>query len=512
MKGIKAFCKKNAAIITIISLLAFVIRLPLLAQSGRGIDTVEFINAPEGYYAAWNMVGRFGLTFISRLYHPYLNGILTMITFILSAFLLMYLWDRAVAERESFSFGIIVPIMMILAHPVLTEQLYFGLQSFGVCLAYILVTASVLITGTMLISDDKEREKSGKTCLEPRRMCYACVSVFLLVIAFSVYQSFCEVYIFEVLSILLLRSFNGKGRLKEAISYALTFIAGFAFYLITARIISGGSSYFGGEVRWGKYPISENLRGLAGAIFKSMTGYNSVHYNFSYGLILILAAILLLIRKREASGIGARTWLYAIATVFSPYLLTLVSGGYSPIRAKLAFPLCVAFWAYMCMFLCRQVNVRFKKIISIAVILVCISGIISEICITERLYYTAKEVIRMEDDLVHDIALRVDEVADGEDVPILFIGKQEFEGNELCIQGEVMGYSHFEWDTDVPPRYYKSSERIVSLFNILGHDYRIIEDLPLLTDVDELTKDMPVWPSAGSVSKIDETIIVKLSD
>ena len=100
----------------------------------------------------------------------------------------------------------------------------------------------------------------------------------------------------------------------------------------------------------------------------------------------------------------------------------------------------------------------------------------------------------------------------GEDLPVIFVGKKEISNDVGGIKGETIGYSHFEWDTDVPPKYYRSTERIVALMHLMGHDYRMIEDLSLLNGLDAKTEAYPSWPDQGSVIKKDGVMIIKLSD
>lgn len=503
MKSFLGFLRRNRIAIAVTALILSAVRSPLLMGVKPGIDTVSFIYDPDSYYQPWNMVGRFGLTFLSKYmgigFDPYLTGIFTLLLLILAAVLAVYVCAYAMPDQDITPVGFILPALAFSLHPIMTEQLYFALQSVEVCLAYIIVSVSVLIVAHQTVSEN-------------RKLLMYIPAVVFLAFGISIYQAFCEVFIFETAAVLLFSSFNGKGKIKDTVPYIIVFALGFILYLITARIVSGGSSYYGGEVRWGKYPVKDNLIGLAGAVVKSLTGYNDPHYSFTYGLLVICALILLALYTKDRKEGRTITWIYMVAMLACPYLLAAVSGGYSPMRTKLSLPVSSAFIACLCVYLAGRSADNAKKAAAVVVSVICILGVFAESYVTLGMYKAADICYDKETALAGEIAADIDEVMQDDDLPVLFIGKKEISNEVGGIKGETIGFSHFEWDTDVPPKYYRSTDRIIALMHLIGHDYRMIEDLSLLNDPDSETASCPSWPEEGSVIRKDNVIMVKLSD
>ncbi len=503
MKGFLKFIYNNRIAIAVTAVLSAAVRFAMLACFKPGIDTVSYIYNPDGYYEPWNMVGRFGLTFLSRCmgrnFNLYVTGIVTVILLVFAAVVSAYVCAYALQDDEPGFAAFALPALLFTLHPIMTEQLYFALQSIEVCLAYIFISVSVLI-----VAHQADKETGKPYMYIP--------AVLLFAFGVSIYQAFCEVFIFETAAVLLFASLKRNGKLKDTIPYISVFAVGFALYLITAKIVSGGSSYYGGEVRWGKYPVKDNLIGLAGAVIKSLTGYNDPHYSFTYGLLVVCALILLAVYTKDRKEGRVMTWLYMCAMLICPYLLAAVSGGYSPIRTKLSLPVSVAFVACLCIYLAGRSADKVKKSATVIAAVICVSGILAESYVTLGMYRAADMCYEKETALAKEIAADIDEVMQGDDLPVLFVGKKEISSEVGGIKGETIGYSHFEWDTDVPPKYYRSTERIIALMHLTGHEYKMIEDLSLLNDLDARTASYPSWPEEGSVVKEDKVILVKLSD
>ena len=74
-----------------------------------------------------------------------------------------------------------------------------------------------------------------------------------------------------------------------------------------------------------------------------------------------------------------------------------------------------------------------------------------------------------------------------------------------------MGQSFFNWDVDVEPLYFFSSNRIVDFMNTLGSSY----SKPTTGQVDLVSgviADMPCYPAPGSITWVEDTLVVKLSE
>lgn len=93
-----------------------------------------------------------------------------------------------------------------------------------------------------------------------------------------------------------------------------------------------------------------------------------------------------------------------------------------------------------------------------------------------------------------------------EKIPIAFIGKYQFEENQLFLKTkDVFGASFFEWDNGNP-------YRMNLLFKTVGeNNFEVVlpdENNQLLMK----SKEMPCWPYNGSVAYMEDVVVVKLSE
>jgi hypothetical protein len=94
-------------------------------------------------------------------------------------------------------------------------------------------------------------------------------------------------------------------------------------------------------------------------------------------------------------------------------------------------------------------------------------------------------------------------------LPLALIGKYQpkFEFNYLY--GDVIGYSSFGWIN--PKDYYESTERGLAFMNSLGLNYEIPGE-ELMEKARDASKTMPDYPDMGCVKRLDDVIVVKISD
>ena len=109
-----------------------------------------------------------------------------------------------------------------------------------------------------------------------------------------------------------------------------------------------------------------------------------------------------------------------------------------------------------------------------------------------------------------ELITRLEQVRGQDSLPVIVIGKKEFEGNNACLLGEVIGRSFFDYDTDVEPAFYWSTRRILGFLHILGKDYAMVSE-DRVEQAMEYSTYMPEWPAENSVQVWDGMIVVKLS-
>ena len=76
--------------------------------------------------------------------------------------------------------------------------------------------------------------------------------------------------------------------------------------------------------------------------------------------------------------------------------------------------------------------------------------------------------------------------------------------------GELAGRSMFEAEAHTPVGV---SARVGRLFSILGMDMQVVSGDPeLYLRAVEYMESAPSWPAQGSIRKMDDVVVVKLSD
>ncbi len=525
MKGfevVKEYLEKYRSRILLMGLFVFLIHGAKLHSGIVGIDTEDLIHIQNDFYGGWLNTGRQGLYLLKWLtdslqFQPYMAGLMTLIflTAAVSAFFL--LWDKVIGKKSPV-WAWIAGGLFLISHPILTEQLYFTLQSVEISMA-------LLNTVVVLHLITRFREKGGIWNL--------ILGTVLLVLNFSVYQAFVVVFIFSTVSVLLVESITrikseteitGKELLKGIFPYLSVFVAAFLINSVITRLFFSISDYLSGQILWGKFAITDNFRAIVGHVLKVLTGYEGIHYHFSFGLLCIMIlwltvnTVISVNRENSKKSPFGVIWFYFASLFVTPFLMTVVCGGAPVIRSQLVLPLLTGFLAYLVVGLLskeftKEGEKTFKcyKIGSVIAMLVCVVGIWSQTATTQSLYYT--DEMRYEQDVAlgRELITEIDRARGQFNLPLVVVGNKPFSGNHACVTGEIIGKSFFDHDVEVEPKYYWSTRRIVGFFHVLGADYEQAVQSKFPGAV-AFSADMPVWPAEGSIQLYDSMVIVKLSE
>ncbi len=559
MEIVSKFLEKYRSRILLLWAFVFLIHGEKLHSETIGIDTEDLIHIQGDFYGGWLNTGRQGLVALKWLtaslkYRPYVAGLFTLVLFGLAVSAFFVLWDKQCGKkREQTWLSWITGSLLVIAHPVITEQFYFTLQSAEICIGMLLTALALFLVN----SYDGKKHWWKLAC-----------AVLILLLTFSVYQSFVVLFIFGTVTILLLQAIreisDGEkttaGRLlQKIIPFLVTFLAAFCLNQLVTKLFFGSSDYLSGQVLWGKFKITDNFRAIVGHMVKALTGYDSIYYHFVFGVLCILTTVLVVILcRRDAKGkkgVAAVLLFYLAALFLTPFLMTIVCGGTPAARAQLVLPFATGFLAYLDGVLLvewkcakqteaeqtqeelsretrsqgekllprealqvakpqnRLAGVTVTKVATVCMAVICAVGIFGELQTTLSLYYT--EEMRFEQDayLGRELIQEIEKVTaeTGEtSLPVAVIGKREFSGNNACIRGEIMGKSIFDHDTEVEPQYYWSTRRVLGFLHILGADYPQVSKEEF-TAVAEQSADMPCFPADGSVQVRDGKIVIKLS-
>lgn len=485
-----------------------------------GIDTEDLIFQGRDFYGGWLHTGRHGLVFLKYLlgnaeFNPYFTGIVTLLLFTAAVSALLGLWERTAGEPTvwGYCFG----GLLLISHPALAEQFYFSLQSMEICMA-LLLTALALWLSVRWVNE--------------RRPVFGIGSVGILLLTFSTYQSFVAVYIFGVVSLVLLqvlgeiskgKKLTGKILLRGVLAHCALFALAFLLNTLITKLFFGSSNYLSNQIVWGKIPIKDCFRHIAGHVFKSFTGYGSCFYNAGLGILAVwnLVWLIVFLRKnsKENKSVFALVLLCYLALLAAPFMMTVVLGQTPPMRSQLSLPALTGFLGYLSVFLTGggerkdgEKKGRYYRAVFGCAAVICLVTAMEQAKVTGSLYYTDK--CRNEQDIALGRALiqKLEEVnPEKENFPVIVVGGKEFQGNHSCVAGEVIGRSFFNYDRDVEPIAYWSTKRALGFLHILGADY---ERIPMerVEEGVEYSLAMPEWPAEGSVRVINGMIVIKLGE
>lgn len=552
MERVKKIIDRYRARVILISVLVFLIHFSKLGSAVIGIDTENLIKEQRKFYRGWLDIGRYGLVFLKGLFggydqfNPYFAGLMTIIFLIAAILMFLYLWEKASGSAFVPSIagtndtGICdirinvcwtVGAILWASHPVITEQLYFSLQSMEVCF-------STLLTAAALICMLKWQEGSRAG------VCRALpfIACLMLLVSFSTYQSFVELFIFGTVSVVLLKGLDlvlsegdeiSAGKLiRLVIPYFLVFLIAFAGNMVLTRLFFAGSSYLNEQIEWGSAPVSDILVSILRQIAKTFTGIGAVHYDITFGMLTIftigLFIVLLLKHGRHKKGSFGIILFFLASVIITPYLLLIICGGNAAVRSQLVLPALTALYAYTDINICFRLREDMKgeavkeaagksKIIFIGsaeaiILLVCIFAAWRQTKVTEALYYTEKMCYEQDVSIARELINKIDEERGHNWYPVIFIGTYDFKENHACIVGETIGRSFFEHDADAEPRFYWSTRRALGLMHVLGYNYEQVVDPEMIAIAMEDSKYMPEWPNEGCVQVHDDMIIVKMSN
>ena len=484
-----------------------------------GIDTEDIIKLQEDFYGGWLTTGRQGLVFLKGIlgmlrFNPYFAGLMTLILLGASSSMLMAVWDRAGGKSPGNLWGWCAGGLLWLSHPVMTEQMYFSLQSAEICMG-------ILLLGLALYFGEKW---TGE-----RKFFFFLAGVLTLLVTLSLYQAFAPMYIFGAVSLLLLagmaeNDLGARGLLKRLFSHVCVFLAAFILNTLITQLFFGSSNYLQEQILWGSRSFAENLRAILGHIARVCMGYNSIYYSLAYGILCVFTAGLFaaaLIREKREGKEKLLLSFFLLCLFLTPFLMTIICGGAPVIRSQLVLPVMTGFLAYFDVYLWRLLRESFENgnekgrsgLLHAAAacmgLLIFAAGL-GQLQVTCRLYYTDRLRYEQDVSLGRELITRIEQVRGQDSLPVIVIGNKEFEGNNATVTGEVIGRSFFDYDTQVDPAFYWSTRRILGFLHILGEDYAMVPQ-ERVEEAMEYSTYMPEWPSQNSVQIWDGMIVVKLS-
>lgn len=516
----KKYIEKYSAHIWGIAILVFFVHGAKLFNGSIGIDTEDIIHLQDKFYGGWLDTGRQGLVFLKVIfdlldYNPYFAGLLTLIVLAIAVVSWLALFDYTLQKTSPMWIWMITGALWV-SHPILVEQLYFSLQSVEICIGMVLIALS-------LFAVQKGCEKSKNICLLG--------GIVAAMLAFSLYQVFVPMYIMGTVMILLLQGLrlaNEKWCFKtlvlKTLPYMGVFFVAFVLNMFITRTFFQTSDYLSDLVAWGNESVADTFMAIGKHVIRVFTGYHSIHYSGAFGMLCIVTFVSVIFGSnwQRKCSLPCVIFLY-LAFCMTPFLLTIICGAEPIVRAQLVLPIVTGSLAYFSTRMLLESEDNGAKVLlkkswktMVVVLLLCVIGvnIWTQTQVTMRLYYTDDCRYSYDEALARDLIMRIEDVQSSneleEKLPVYFVGNKSFEGNNACVQGEIIGKSFFDYDTEVEPLGWWSTRRILGFFHTLGADYEQV-GMERIEEAIQISEDMSIWPAQDCVQAYDGMIVVKLS-
>lgn len=464
-------------------------------SSNITIDSGFFTDKPDSVYN-WLDISRWGLVLTKKVFHNMhfnLYAEMGIAFFIILLFLLLFSYFFSYVNESDRHLNYYLFCALFITHPLLMLQWYFYLQAFEIAVSIALVAVS--LTGIF-------------TWIKESRLSGLIVGEIAMIWAMGSYQSNVILYIAGALGgFLLLRQKNIKDSLLTSMKLILTFTTGFLVNTAIGKLFSSDSSYLDTGILWGKVPIKECIHNILKHIQEVLLGKTIM--NLGFALIVLITLLYVIYNLTRHSSVAAYRSLVLVILIATPFFLTLYMGNIPVYRSQYVLPFIIGFcFMYFSGSLFKK-HIRSNLWIASGFIIIGCMFVLQQLQTTLKLWYT--EDIRYQQDMamyqqLSSSLVQTNQYTAGDTVA--FVGTWEAPLNPSCSAPiEFVGISHFSLAKDLPPYYYHS--------NTYAHELRLTNGIELGMPSSEQMEiarreatDMPVYPSSGSIRKIEDGFFV----
>ncbi|MDR3011744.1 MAG: glucosyltransferase domain-containing protein [Chitinispirillales bacterium] len=533
--GFCNFCKNNTLLVIAVTVaLFFTYGVRLFWYNIGGPDTELFMADKSGVLLWAAQTGRFGYALLAKLWHinefnPFTAFFVTFC--LIWFFTISWCYIIAIFNGDTAGDKKLIPFALVLmTMPIWAETFSHLHQSAEFALIISLCPYTIYLLYKGLLDDEK-----GKV---------ACGFVLLLFMT-SVYQAIVPMFFCGALAcfLLLQEQMNYKPRvyLNFSLKFCITMAVSLATYLIIDRgvlpVVFGieragyldkmnvwGSVSFreniyrvfglGYTITIGRIPFMQNIMDSIMASQVPLKGGSAAEYvaglSRAFSNVLLLPVTALFLVKAGAIAHKAipagRRLLYALAVAGVPLCIMILSfagGKNQPIRTLYALPLAFAF---MFFFLIK----KYKKKAATVVFCLAVLTAAHQAQNTAQLFYS--DYLRYNEDIrlvtgLGDLIAQVQ--PEGEKLPVALVGiyRTSSRSNPNFLHGELLGFSLFEISRSV----FETSRRGLTFMSIQGIDF----DIPNEDQAERALKEaerMPAYPDPNSIRRMEDFIVVKISD
>ena len=500
--------KSKISILIIIFFTIFAFGERLLSNS-FGIDSEHYLSSitDPNRWDWWISLSRWGLVLINQLWHMnafsiFVSNYLTVVTMIVYAIMFNYLFYTYIKDeyKERYlKYQFIFPIIF-LTNPIFAEQYNFLLQNFGVALGILMIPVSILLINRAMDAE--------KTLI---KIGYYVISIIMMILSFSIYQSIILLYIVTVVACYLLKVLKDNDNNWK---YLFKFIGIFAIaagtFLIVSKLLNtSGTSYL--QTGWSSSGVRQCIQNIYYCVM-SMLKSETIFYNFGYILSLIAIvciAIYLVTKKKMKIGI----LIAMLGLIVAPFYIMIVTGVDQYKRTQFNYSFVIGFVLMLSIVLISNKNI-FSKGLKVLTLILAIGIAYIQSYTSAVLFYTADIKYQSDVELANRIVEGIEEkdwYEKDKDYTLIFLGKYEKNEKNAYIKGEIIGRSFFEFDYQY---IYGLNERANAFLQILGYYFNkpSIEQFENAKEYVE-SENIKSWPNNEAITLVDnDKIIVRLSE
>ena len=477
------------------------------------LDSEIMVLRPEFMRHVWIGSSRFRLAFTNWLFgmsrlSPYVSGFLAAFFMWVSGMALAFGAYKWCGKSRRYRIFLYLFPALFITCPVFAGQYLFILQAFEISFAIVLCILSVICVGRFVYES------------EPA---WLFVSIPCLVWAVSSYQSMAALYVSLVLLSFLLSYMNGQteNAWARGVKHLAVFFVGMLLYgvfsVVIKRVWKIQSEYVFGLVHWGVEDWRVCLNWIWLELVKVLKA-KSVFYSWIYlpAMCFFLFQAMWYGWRKKAPIIQYVCFLLAGGLFLaSPFFITIAMGFMQPVRSQLVYPVTFAcFLAHVTVLPEKEVGLKGGKWLAGLLTVISLTALSRNSVATAQLFQTSWEAYRNDVLTANRMYEDICHVANREDMEnclVIFTGERGAALAGPAVTGELTGLSFYEAEAHTANGV---SGRVGSLFLLLGLKIQVMtaEQTDVYRQAIDFMKDAPDWPANGSVKKMEDVVVVRLSE
>lgn len=516
VEGLRSFLKTRLILVFEGILAVLFIYGPKIFNISIGIDADIFLDGTERNRTIWLASGRFGLVLMQYIFKHFGTNVcadtfLACCLLLASGIICAYMLYRANNGIDTMYLSLF--LIFYLSSPIWVESIYFSFQAAEVMMTVALSPVLVCLLFNWL--EDKKYKTFG--------------IAFLIMFIISIYQASLLIFIAEFFAVVLLlttgESAIDESQVKKAFeNVILVTVAGTVLYFIIKKLVQivmnqqfvyletmvhiGKEDYFprfgallfelfGADIPILNTMVLEKVTALAGSSITEKIIWNSNVASFLHLPAFVI--FLFVVLKKFSNGRGkskAFQLLSGVFVILSVFPLAIL-GGNVEIRALFSFAFVSAF-----VLLFILLNTSGKRLVYVFEMIIIAALYIQ---VQRSALMITSDQLRYQSDvaLTNSIMTQIYEQCDsGYEIKLYISGRKSLDIKDNYKAGRVIGHSIYDWSN--------TTFGAVSFMHDLG--YTNVQLATVSPEIQETINNMPIYPAKGSITKVEDVWVVKLSE